>query len=268
MRCIFCMCNSENVKGREHIIPESLGNKEHVLPLGAVCDTCNNYFAVKIESELLGSPYFKSVRHRNFILSKKGHLVPNKVLIPHKNVGWVDMWIDDKGFVFRHEDNEAIRLISDGTVNKLIIPIIEEPERNDKIMSRFLAKAALESLAYRLCSCDGWNEGIVDKIELNPLREYARYGKGEFWVYSQRRIYTEDDRFVDPINHPEPYEVLHELDMLYIDNKFMYFVLVIMGIEFAINLGGPEIETYNKWLIDNNGVSPIWRGSEYMINRK
>ena len=105
-----------------------------------------------------------------------------------------------------------------------------------------MLKAAREGLAYRLRSCDGWNEEIVDKVELNPLREYARYGKGEFWVYSQRRIYTEDDRFVDPINHPEPYEILHELDLLYTDNKFMYFVLVIMGVEFAINLGGPEIE--------------------------
>lgn len=257
MRCIFCKCNTENVKSREHIIPESLGNKEHVLPLGTVCDSCNNYFAVKIESFLLESSYFKSARHRNDILTKKGHLVPNKVLILHKDAGWVDMWKDEKGIIFRHEDMGIIKLISEQVVTKLIIPIIPEPEKNDRIMSRFLAKAALEFLAYKLCRCEGWNEEIVDKVELNPLREYSRFDKGEIWKYHQRRIYSEEDRFIDPIYHPQPYKILHELDFLYIDNKFMFFILVIMGIEFVINLGGPEIETYIEWITKNNGVSPV-----------
>ncbi len=32
--------NSDNSKSIEHIIPESLGNKSFILPLGFVCDKC------------------------------------------------------------------------------------------------------------------------------------------------------------------------------------------------------------------------------------
>jgi hypothetical protein len=52
MNCIFCHKISDNSQSIEHIIPESLGNKEHTLWKGAVCDKCNNYFATKMEKEL------------------------------------------------------------------------------------------------------------------------------------------------------------------------------------------------------------------------
>ena len=49
MECIFCHKDSSPSKSIEHLIPESLGNKHHVLPTGYVCDECNHYFAIKIE---------------------------------------------------------------------------------------------------------------------------------------------------------------------------------------------------------------------------
>lgn len=42
MRCIFCKRNSNSSRSVEYIIPESLGNEEHVPPPGVVCDACNN----------------------------------------------------------------------------------------------------------------------------------------------------------------------------------------------------------------------------------
>ena len=53
MICLFCKENSTNSISVEHIIPESLGNKEHILPKGIVCDKCNQYFAIKLEKPLL-----------------------------------------------------------------------------------------------------------------------------------------------------------------------------------------------------------------------
>jgi hypothetical protein len=53
MRCIFCKNDSSNSKSVEHIIPESLGNTTRTLPKGVVCDTCNNYFARKVEKPFL-----------------------------------------------------------------------------------------------------------------------------------------------------------------------------------------------------------------------
>src|SRR5688572_29918009 len=87
MRCIFCKQSSDQSKTIEHIIPESLGNKEHVLPRGVVCDSCNWYFGTKVEKELLDQPFFKHARHRQFILTKHGKSVPWKAysLFPVQN---------------------------------------------------------------------------------------------------------------------------------------------------------------------------------------
>ncbi|MBL7706347.1 MAG: hypothetical protein JNM21_12450 [Taibaiella sp.] len=267
MNCIFCKKLSDNSKSIEHILPESLGNTEHVLRKGIVCDTCNNYFATKIEKIVLDKPYFKNVRYRNFIETKKGNLVPDKALFPYKTGGWVDMWLDEKGFIFDSKDTHIIDQMKNGAFTKVIIPIIDKPEENDYDISRFLAKIGLEFLTSKIVNDDEWVNEIINKKELDPIRNYARFGKGKFWKYHQRRIYSESDRFVDPVNHPEPYEILHEFDLLYTKKYEMYFVIVIMGIEFAINLAGSETEGYIEWLKENNNVSPIRRYTEVMISK-
>lgn len=268
MNCIFCKQCSDNSKSVEHILPESLANKEHILPKGIVCDACNNYFATKIEKVVLDKPYFRNVRYRNFIETKKGRLVPDKTLFPYKTGGWVNMWMDKDGFIFDSNDKHIIEQIRNGSFNKLIIPIIEKPREDDYDISRFLAKIALEFLTYKIHENEEWINEILNKKELDPIRNYARYGTGGFWKYHQRRIYNEEDRFIDPINHPEPYEILHEFDLLYTEDMVMYFVMIIMGIEFAINLAGSETDYYIDWLEKNNNVSPIRRYSEKMITKQ
>lgn len=267
MNCIFCKNISDNSKSVEHILPESLGNNDHILRKGIVCDACNNYFATKVEKIVLDKPYFKNVRYRNFITTKKGRLVPGAALFPNKSGGWVEMWLDGNGFILNSKDQNIIEQIQNGTITSVIIPIVDKPEENDYDVSRFLAKVGLELLASRIAEDDEWINEIVTKTELDPIRNYARYGTGAFWKYHQRRIYNEDDRFVDPVNHPEPYEILHEFDFLYTETGILYFVMTIMGIEFAINLADSETDFYIKWLEENNGVSPIKRYTEYMIKR-
>ncbi len=38
-----------------------------------------------------------------------------------------------------------------------------------------------------------------------------------------------------------------------------------MGIEYVVNLGGPELDMYLKWLSVNENITPIQRGYEYMV---
>ena len=38
----------------------------------------------------------------------------------------------------------------------------------------------------------------------------------------------------------------------------LFFVIVIWGMEYAINLGGPDIKGYINWLEKNNYVSPLY----------
>lgn len=58
----------------EHIIPESLGNTDHVLLIGAVCDWCNQYFSRKIERPLLESPMFRLLRADRRVPNKRGRI--------------------------------------------------------------------------------------------------------------------------------------------------------------------------------------------------
>jgi hypothetical protein len=258
-----------------------LGNKEHILWGGLVCDSCNNYFASKIEKRLLEQPYFINLRHRNIIRSKKDHLIPETYFSP--KFGPIRIWFDltKNGYNFCFENNsKMVSAWKSGEENRLIIPIIREPAPNNYIMSRFLAKCALESMILRIGKKNVFEFlKNTNYCQYDPIRKYARFGEGcSFWPYSQRRIYSENTRFVDKNeNDGLPYEVLHEFDFLMIDHtaeyskidSFFYFdvyyVLVIMGIEYVINLAEPAINGYNDWLHNNNNTSPIERCYEKKI---
>jgi hypothetical protein len=47
-------------------------------------------------------------------------------------------------------------------------------------LSRFIAKVAIEPLCLKLMTVQGWEEEIIDKNELDPLRHFARYGPAAF----------------------------------------------------------------------------------------
>ena len=74
MRCIFCKQDSAASVSVEHIVPESLGNTDHVLPIGVVCDQCNQYFARKVERQLLDSPMFRLLRSDMAVPNKRGRI--------------------------------------------------------------------------------------------------------------------------------------------------------------------------------------------------
>lgn len=266
MRCIFCKAISDKSKSREHIIPESLGNVEHVLERGVVCDSCNQYFAIKLEKILLDYPYFKHVRHYAGILSKKGR-VP---LIQGIMGGIVDIGRDKSGTTFISVDNSIImNKITSGQIKHLIVPIINEPEKNDKIVSRFIGKVAIESLAYIFYPTKGWNEEIVDKPELDSLRQYVRFGnKITLWEYNLRKIYDESDIFINPKISNEHYEILHEFKFQYSAENELFFVIAIMGFEYVISLGNPKIDGYRNWLIDNGHRSPLEDRNEIKYDAK
>lgn len=255
MNCIFCKNPSDNSKSVEHIIPESLGNEDHVLPPGIVCDTCNNYFSIKIEKDLLEQNYFKSIRHRNDIESKKGKNVPETGLIVHPEGGKISIYKEEPGIMsIDINDEKILNLIKNEKVNKLYIPIQQEPENNNVLLSKFIGKVAIEALTLWLMKIEGWETEITYKEELDPLRNYVRFGSGKikYWEYHQRRVYSELDRFVDTKEPVGPFEILHEFTFHYSDKLELFFIMAIMGIEYAINMGGPEIETYTEELKKNN----------------
>jgi HNH endonuclease len=262
MRCIFCKSDSTKSRSIEHIIPESLGNIEHILPRGVVCDTCNNYFARKVEGPLLETPWFRHARSRQWVPNKRGLTPPMTGLVPGARMP-AHVWWDGPNLTLEGRNEREQHALTDVILtrraNTAYIPIIEAIDQ--RLMSRFLAKVALEVLTRRVLCVEGWSDEIVDKEALDPLRHFARVGdRPKKWPFSRRRIYGEDDLQEED---GASYQVLHEFTILCEPlpepgHLHLYVVVCIFGEEFAINMGEPEIAGYERWLTAHDGKSPLY----------
>ncbi len=257
MRCIFCKQDTSASRTAEHIIPESLGNKDHVLPPGVVCDQCNNYFGLKVERPLLDADYFRQARFRNLIGNKEDRIPTIQgLLLP--GIVPIEMSRNEDGqsiFVARERDLpkfiQSLESIHDG---KLVFPVATGPDED--LMSRFLAKAALEVLALRFLEIPAGVDEVVNKPELDKVRHYARFGGTPMnWPFSVRLIYPEGKVFTEGT---EEYEVLHEFTLLYTESAELYLIMAILGIEYALNMDGPEVEGYVAWLERHSFKSPLY----------
>ena len=261
MNCIFCQCPSDSSMTVEHIIPESLGNAHHILPPGWVCDRCNNYFSVKIEKPFLDSLHLTEARFRLAVPNKRGRIPPM--------TGWhaqsrtkVDLFHVPEGEGLAvaaapgEDPAEWIKSFTTNASGTLYLPHVPMPQRGP-LVARFVGKVGLEALAHRLRKEPGANQEIAFKHELKELRDFVRWNKGNTdWPISIRRIYSEDCTFRD--FDGTPFQVLHEFDILVTRDGEYFVVLAIFGVEYAMNLGGPELEGFEKWLVDNGDRSPLY----------
>jgi HNH endonuclease len=259
MKCIFCKLDSESSRSVEHVIPESLGNVEHTVRPGVVCDKCNNYFANRVEGPLLTDPYFRDHRFQAEIMSKKGN--PPRVMGIHMP-SRVEVELlrnpDGSGIsagaAYERDDKVWVESIRKATYGKLYLPKPSAP--NESLMSRFLAKVALESLALRLADFEGGVEEVDQKQQLDAIRNYARRGGTNVWPFHTRTLYNPDFSFNG--SGQGRYEVLHEWTLLYEPDDMLYLVIAIFGVEYAINMGEPEIDTYRNWMDRNAGLSALY----------
>lgn len=257
MRCIFCKRNSDTSKSVEHILPESLGNTKHVLPVGVACDSCNNYFATKIEKPFLESPSIVALRFHQAIPNKRGRIPPlTGILDPGFPV--VAHRYSEGPFVGSLEVGpDALKQLLSSDQGRVLLPMGGEPP-TDMIVSRFLAKAALEAMALRLVSHPEGLEYLVDESQLDLIRNHARRGETRNWPYLARRIYDPNKPWNNGID--APFQVVHEHDFLQTEAGEMYFIVALFGLELALNLGGPVVEGYIQWLNQHNHVSPLYWG--------
>ena len=211
MRCIFCKADSSNSRTVEHIVPESLGNTAHTLPVGVVCDKCNAYFAIKIEKPILDAPYFRHSRFRNSVANKRGR-IPSIEGVHLQTEIVLEVCKSDEGlsiYTTREKDNNkfANGILMQNT-GSLILPVGPKRESNIRLMSRFIGKIAIEALAQRMIVVEGGQEEIITEKAIDSLRDYVRWNKGKFdWQFSTRQIYSEGNIFHDV---KAEYEILHE----------------------------------------------------------
>ena len=257
MRCLFCRQDSSLSRSVEHIVPESLWNTKHVLPRGVVCDACNNYFSREVEKPFLESPAISMLRFDQAIPNKRGKIPESKgMMLPGFEV-----------IARRHQEGpyglsvevppSALAYLSSQPFGRFVFATSGEPPK-DRVVSRFLAKMALEAMAMKLVPHVKGLEYLVDETQLDELRNFARRGTPREWPYSIRRIYAVNGVQVDA--NGSLHQTVHEFDFLVTRTNEWYFAFALFGLELTINLGGPEIDGYLAWIDENDGTSPLYPG--------
>jgi len=261
--CLFCKSDSTSSKSVEHIVPESLWNTQHVLPPGVVCDACNNYFAREVEKPFLDSSAMTQLRFQEAIPNKRGRvpvgsalLAPGFPVVAHRHLdGPVKLTLDVPPEAFAHILNAP-----NGT---LVIPASGTPPEK-RVISRFLAKMAIEALAHRLLRVDGGVSYVANEVQFDPLRRFARRGEPKAWPHHARRLYPAHRQLTDEDGNA--YQTVHEFDFLVTDRNEWYFLFTLFGLELVINVGGPDIDGYVEWLRVNQGASPLYHGKNAKPN--
>jgi hypothetical protein len=72
--CLFCRATDGGFDSREHVFPESIGNTEHVLPPGIVCDRCNHGELSRLDNTLCDFTPIAARRTMLGIPSKAGKI--------------------------------------------------------------------------------------------------------------------------------------------------------------------------------------------------
>lgn len=122
-------------------------------------------------------------------------------------------------------------------------------------MGRFLAKAALEILAFKTLKVPDANEEITNKVELDDLRNFARYNHGDDWPFTARTLHPVNEVFHE---NGQYYELINEFDILITPASEFFSVVSIFGVELVINMGGRELDGYKKWLESNQYACPLY----------
>lgn len=258
MRCVFCKSDSSHSRSVEHIIPESLGNLSHILPPGVVCDKCNNYFATKVEKPFLETDAIRQLRFQQSVRNKRGRVPEMEGVLLPGFPAILRKFPKSPFESFIELEPHAIRHLIASNGGKVILPYAVDPP--DRLVSRFLAKAAVEAMAARLFHNVEWLDSFTDERQLDLIRNHARWGEVPNWPVYVRRIYDIDTKWADP--NGQAIQVVHEFDIIKTGWDEWFFVLTLFGLELVINYGGPEIDGYQRWLKENQEQSTLYTSNE------
>ena len=148
-----------------------------------------------------------------------------------------------------------------------IVPTVRGTESrlpDYRTMGRFLGKVGIEAMAQSVLNVPNWNDELVENAGLDKLRRYVRYNVGrDAWPFAFRTLYPVNAVFSED---GVVFEVPHEFRLLVTDTFEFYIVLALFGVEFVMNLGGPTLDGWMRWLSENRGNSPLYppKGQDHL----
>ena len=255
MKCIFSRKDSDSSKSVEHIIPESLGNDTLILDKGWVCDQCNNYFAVKIEQQLLELPFFKQYRHELNIENKRGNIPDQEGFIIDPDYSKIKFKKHRNGQKNIEIDSDDLKKVLKSKRKKIpAFTISAIPPYFNRYVSRFLGKIGIEALALE-AHLNGYGEEHYNQDSLDNIKKYVRRaGKDDYWPYKVRNLYSSDHTFQ---NNKGLFKIISGWEFIITNEQQLLFQFLFLGTEFTIDLLRSDIGTIEAWLKENNFRSPV-----------
>jgi len=226
--CIFCENETISVS-IEHIVPESLGNKNYTLPKGAVCDVCNGRFS-QFESTALNNSIIAMERARYGIITKKGKHVKGK--IGELNISGDENF--EKQFINVKGLNES-NLTYDPKSNSFYLSV-KSFDKSEVAMSKLLLKIGLEAIYWS-------QQKVYQKNDFSNLKNFLTSINNNDWPFVTSRHEEKPFTFIptstqrkelDKINCSLTYLSMNEGEILF---KFKYG-----AISFLINLLNRDLE--------------------------
>ena len=90
--------------------------------------------------------------------------------------GEVSIGKEDGDYFILADNPVVIKGLQSGTIKHMIVPFNSEPDENNLFVSKFLCKATLETLVYKVGPVEEWLNEIVDHPQLDYIRNYVRRG--------------------------------------------------------------------------------------------
>lgn len=239
--CIYCLKNTSNTKGIEHVIPESLGFKE-TLPKGYVCDKCNNYFA-NIDNVIL---------HNRFIALHVGteqiHGKKDKI---RKEIG-NKLSFSEKGRFSLTSDTITI---GPGKVEEAYSFTFNQ----DKTFKELEFARGIHKITFNLYA-SYYDKRTVLNQKFDNLRRYIRNpDKNEFWKYCCKYEPNSNKRSIEK-----------NMVRFSISNKIMLKIINILTfifiLSFSLTAAGKSLSSNNYGIITASGIGATKHSFNY--NRK
>lgn len=178
-QCIWCRGEPPiaTFNSESHVLPECVGNKrQQVLPLGIVCDRCNNYFGTKVEVTLINDPIFEARVGILQLRDKNCEYAYERSSSGIHRIAHMEAEISDNKvtLVTQYE-------IGGQPSKPYDIRKIEKTKyyhrRDLALLSRAVHKIAFESLAYIIFVKGRYEDIDVFAGSFDAIRRWSRYGE-------------------------------------------------------------------------------------------
>jgi len=169
MNCIYCLNISNNTKGIAHVFPEAIFKNSVTLPLGSVCDGCNNYLK-SLDSALIAHNHIWPLLQMMGLPGKKGK--------PRKKLGFMERSEKDRS-ISLNLPQKSIEKISFAE-NQVYVYSNSPQDFNENLFRRSLHHVAFNALAFMT-----GHETVMKNIFDNARKYIRKPKKGEVWHYVQ-----------------------------------------------------------------------------------